>query len=115
MNVKVFDLVGDSCLTQDDGKIIYDKIYPELLSRSPVELDFNKVSVFASPCFNNAIGRLLRDIPADTLNELLVISHISPVGSDVLKRVIENSKLYYLDPAHKEAQDSILLDQSKGE
>jgi hypothetical protein len=53
------------------------------------------VKIFASPFFNAAVGQLVKDFKPDSLNRLLKVQNLSPLGQDVLKRVIENAKLYF--------------------
>lgn len=115
MKVSVATDVGRNCITLDQGERVYDAIHPVLKAGEPVELDFVGVSVFASPFFNAAIGRLLADIKPDSLNSLLRIDHLSLSGLEVLKHVIENSKNYYSDPKEQAALDRILADQASGE
>ena len=91
----VSDLVGENVITIEDGKIVYDKLFPFLKMRQPVCLDFSGVSIFASPFFNTAIGRLYKDFSSEELNSLLFFQNISPHGNAVLSRVLENSKKYY--------------------
>ena len=110
MKVEMSTLVGENCITLDQGHQVYEKIHPELKSGRGVELDFAGVRVFASPFFNAAIGRLLQDITAPDLNRLLKVEHLSPAGLDVLRHVIENSKQYYSNPAARSALDKILAD-----
>ena len=111
MKYVVYSLIGENCITVDDGQKVYDLIHPDLVAGHPVELDFAGVSVFASPFFNAAIGRLLKDIKPEDLNRLLKVSNLIPVGMDVLKRVIENSKQYYSDKSIRKALDDILSEQ----
>lgn len=111
---EIFDLVGEDCLTIEDGEKVYNLIHPELLSGRPVALDFAGVGVFASPFFNAAFGRLLKDFTSDDLDRLLVISNLNSVGQDTLKLVIKNSDQYYRDPAYRKALDEILTEQSEG-
>ena len=113
MKISVFDLVGENCITLDDGQKVYDLIYPELSGGNTVDLDFKDVKIFASPFLNVAIGRLLKDIKPDDLNRLLKITDMLPTGLAVLKRVIENSKEYYSNPNVRKAVDEILLEQSE--
>lgn len=113
MKINVFDLVGENCLTIVDGQKVYDLIYPELLAGHEVELDFDKAKVFASPFFNTAIGRLLKDLKPEDLNRLLKVSNIIPAGYAVLKRVIENSKQYFSDEKTRETIDAILHEQAE--
>lgn len=111
MKLNIYELIGENCITLEDGQKIYDRIHPELLAGHPVEIDFAKVGVYASPFFNAAIGQLLKDIKAEDLNRLLKINNLVPAGRAVLKHVIENSKQYYSDENFRKAQDEVLLEQ----
>ncbi len=113
MKIIIHDMIGENCITIDDGQQVYDAIYPKLTAGKPVEVDFDKVKIFASPFFNSAIGRLLKDIEPDALNRLLVVNNLHSDGMMVLKRVIENSKQYYSDETTRKTLDEILLEQSE--
>ena len=89
--------IGKNCITASDGQKIYELIFPLLRKDQMIELDFSGVDIIASPFFNAAIGYLLKDISNEKLNELLTISKLIPTGREVLKKVIENSKRYYLN------------------
>jgi hypothetical protein len=106
-------LIGENCITPDQGKLVYAKIYPELKEGRLVELDFAGVRIFASPFFNEAIGRLLSDIAGDSLNRSLNIQNLSAAGLDVLRHVIENSKQYYSSGETKTALDRILAEHDQ--
>ena len=111
MKLNIYELVGENCITMEDGQKVYDLIHPELLTGRRVELDFTDVSVFASPFLNVAIGQLLRDIKSEDLNRLLKVSNMTSAGLAVLRRVIENSKRYYSDEKTRKAVDEILLEK----
>ena len=115
MKLDIYELIGENCITLEDGQKIYDRIHPELLAGHPVELDFAKVGVYASPFFNAAIGQLLKDIKTEELNRLLKVFNLVPAGLAVLKRVIENSKQYYSDENFRKAQDEVLLEQAENQ
>jgi hypothetical protein len=113
MKHDIHNLVGKNCMTREDGQTIYNLTHPELLAGHPVELDFAEVEIFASPFFNFAIGQLLRDIKPESLNRLLKVSNLNPVGMQILKRVIENSKQYYLNENMSKAVDKVLRAQAE--
>jgi hypothetical protein len=113
MKVDVFKEIGENCITLEDGNKIYDMIHPELSTGNNVELDFENVKIFASPFFNSAIGRLLKNLKSEDLNRLLKITNLTPTGMTVLKRVIENAKEYYSNPDMRKAVDEVLLEQSQ--
>ena len=106
-------LVGENCITQEDGQKVYDLIHPEIQAGNIAQLEFAGIGVFASPFFNAAIGQLLKDTKPGALNQLLKINHLTDNGKVVLKRVIENAKQYYSDDAARKAIDDILTEQSE--
>lgn len=112
MKLEIRTLVGKNCMTREDGQAVYDRIYPELVAKRPVELDFAGVEIFASPFFNFAIGQLLRDIDPNDLNNLLKISNLNPIGRPILKRVIENSKKYYSDTHYRSRVDEVIKERA---
>ena len=112
MIYKVYDIVGEYAITADGGHELYDQIHPRLLGNEAVELDFSKVKVFASPFFNFGIGQLLKDIPADNLNQLVEFTSLSSDGWNVLEQVIANAKRYYSDEKHRNAVDVVMADQA---
>jgi len=73
MRCDIKDLIGENCITLDNGQRVYDQIHPELVAGRPVEVDFRGVSVCASPFFNAAFGRLLKDLTIEELNRLLKV------------------------------------------
>lgn len=113
MKYDIHTIVGKNGMTSQDGQKVYDAIYPKLKAGHQIELDFSGVEIFASPFFNFAIGQLLKDIETDTLNQLLKVSHLNPVGINILKRVIENSKEYYSSPKIRKAIEEVLSEQAK--
>lgn len=113
MKYDIYDLIGENCMTPDEGQKIYELIHPELLANRPVELDFTGVKICISPFFNFAIGQLLRDIELDKLKHLLTFSNQSDVGKKLLKLVINNAKRYYSDENFQQAVDRVLTEQSE--
>jgi len=113
MKILVQELVGENAITLEDGDKIYKNIFPALKSEEKISIDFVGVKVFASPFFNAAIGKLLRDFTTDTLNRLLSFLNLNSVGSDVLKRVIENSKQFYSNPEVQRAIEQTMTQRSE--
>lgn len=108
MRCTVREIVGENAITLDDGQAVFDRIKADLTAGHVVELDFDGVSIFASPFFNAAIGQLLHDFSADQLNQRLRVVNLSPVGLDVLRRVIDNAKEYYSAADYREAQRHVI-------
>jgi hypothetical protein len=113
MKLDVKEIAGTNCITLSDGQSLYEKIFPELKAGRAVELSFKDVRVYASPFFNAAIGQLLRDISATTLNDLLKVSDLPPNGVDTLKKVIENSRSYYSSGENQKAVTEALKEEER--
>ncbi len=113
LKVKIADLVGEHCVTSDDGQKVYEQIVPRLQSNEEVCLDFVGVSVFASPFFNFAVGQLLKDFTPDRLNSLISVENLTSDGTSVWKRVIQNAKEYYRNPKAKKAFDSTIEEEAE--
>lgn len=111
MKYEIYHIIGEDCMTADDGQKVYDLIHPQLLAYLPVEVDFTGVKVFASLFFNFAIGQLLKEFQEEDLNKLLKIYNLNPVGMQVLQRTIENSKRYYSNETIRQAIDEVISEQ----
>ena len=113
MMFKIVDIIGETCITVEDGERIFKLVHPELSQGREVTLDFTGVSIFASPFFNAAIGQLLRDMPAEFLKSHLHFEELTPHGNHVLIRVIENAKRYYTNPHFRDSVEKVLAQQAQ--
>lgn len=112
-HVKILEFIGEDCITPEDGERIYELVFHELTANQHVVLDFQGVNVFASPFFNVAIGRLLKDFRREDLNRLLVVSNMSSEGMTVLKLVIKNSVEYYSNANYQQAHSDVLNEKAE--
>lgn len=97
--IRVRDIAGKYCITLQEGERLFKAIHPILGRGQPIELDFEGVSMYASPFFNAAIAQLARDIPRDQVRRLLSVKSLSSDGQLVLQRAIENGYLYFGNPS----------------
>jgi len=111
MTIRVADVVGANCVTLDDGDRIREAVRAGLSECDVVTLDFDRVQVIASPFFNAAIGRLLKDMPEGELRAHVEFTGLSDAGQHILERVIQNSAEYYADPSLSNAIDTVLQHQ----
>jgi hypothetical protein len=112
MKLKIVSIIGDTCITAEDGNRVYDIIHPELVKGREVTLDFNGVEIFASPFFNAAIGQLLSDVKIKQLHSHLQFEGLSSHGNHVLNRVIENAQQYYTNPRFRDSVERVLAQQA---
>ena len=113
MKIDLHSMVGENCITVEDGNEVYELIFPKLTAGEEIELNFSGVQVFASPFFNAAIGRLLKDLEIEELSRLLTVVLPSPTGQAVLKRVIENSQKFYKDPKVRNATEEVMKERGE--
>jgi hypothetical protein len=113
MMLKVISIIGENCITVEDGEQIYQLIHTDLSKEQDVTLDFTGVSIFASPFFNAAIGQLLRDVPPQHLQSHLHFVGLSAHGNHVLTRVIENAKRYYTNSHFRDSVEKVLAQQAQ--
>ena len=66
MKISIKNMIGPRCIIKEDGQKVYDLIVEPIKKGETVQLDFDGVAQFASPFFNFAIGRLLRDVRSGT-------------------------------------------------
>jgi hypothetical protein len=109
--VKVAEVIGTICITEEDGKKLYDVIHPLLKKNQRVDLDVSSDVVFASPFLNAAIGNLLADIPAEVLQTKLVFHQLDPTDHALLRSVVENAKRIFADPDYRENIRRVILDE----
>ena len=101
-------LIGEYGITLNDGHTIHAAIQPLLAKNNIVTLDFKDVTIFASPFFNAAIGRLFSEFDSDYLNEHLQFNNLSSAGEGTLRQVLKNANDYYNNPLTREAVDRVL-------
>jgi predicted nucleic acid-binding OB-fold protein len=93
--IKVFDLIGKNAISMQTGDKIYTILKDKVQNGEHITLDFEGVTLFASPFFNSAIGRLLKDKEISELQQQLKFEHLDEVGRNLLNLVISNAIIYY--------------------
>lgn len=93
--IVVKTLVGDLCVSADDGQIIHDAIGEIIRTNQSVHVSFDGVSILISAFLNAAIGQLYGEFSEEQIRAQLTVSGLSPDDLILLKRVIENAKVYF--------------------
>lgn len=96
--IRVFDIVGPICTSEEDGQAIHDKIAPLLREGRRVSVSFAKVETIISLFLNAAIGQLYGELPEDRIRDLLSVREMAQPDLSLLKRVVDNAKLYFAHP-----------------
>jgi hypothetical protein len=114
MTIRVFDVVGELCMTYEDGEKLHNLLVEALSRNDHVELDFSRTRIFVTAFFNASIGPLLKDSPKQQLLNKLSFVNIPAAGAEPLRHSIENAERYYKDPNFHKTLDKVLEDISKG-
>jgi STAS-like domain of unknown function (DUF4325) len=94
--VRAFDVIGSPLgVSSDDGQKVHDKIAPLLREGSKVSLSFDRIETIISAFLNAAIGQLYGEFPEERIRELFGVKDMSPEDLALLKRVVDNAKLYF--------------------
>ncbi|AZE47722.1 hypothetical protein C4K04_2038 [Pseudomonas chlororaphis] len=93
--IKVFELTGRNAISMQNGEKLYNALHSKLMDGQKIEINFEKVNLFASPFFNASIGLLLKDIEVGNLQKQLSVTDLSDVGRDLLNHVISNAITFY--------------------
>jgi hypothetical protein len=112
MKLNVQKLVGDVCMTCEDGEKLHAAYRTAFDARETVELDFAGTRIFVSQFFNAAVGQLLKDYSIDEVRRRLQCVNLPPAAAGPLRRSVENAERYYHDPKFREALDRVLADQA---
>jgi len=108
MIINIRDTIGTRCILKDDGQRLFNQIEPSLRDDMDVTLNFEGVSLFASPFFNFSIGQLIIAMPEDVVKNKLHIHNLDSVGQSVMSRVVENASKFHADRDYKKIVDNIL-------
>lgn len=94
--VQVVDIVGSGlCVSSDDGQLVYDRIAELLREKHKVTVSFEGVDTLISAFLNAAIGQLYGEFSEEDIREYISVVHMSQDDKALLKRVIDNAKIYF--------------------
>jgi len=108
MKVNVCELVGDVCMTFEDGAKIHDAYRPAFNDGETVELDFAGTRVFVSQFFNAAVGQLLKVYSKEEVHRRLIPLNLPFAAGAPMRQSIENAERYFRDPQYQAALDKVL-------
>lgn len=112
MKKSVYQIVGNSiCVEADDGKKVSNIVSEFLKNDKPLVLSFLNVEMLTSAFLNTAIGVLYKDFTEEKIKALLKVEDMQPVDVKLLKRVVDNAKLYYKDPKRLEESIKKVLEE----
>ena len=99
--INVVKVVGDSiCVTDEDGKKVYDVINDALSDGKKIIISFDGVTDLTSAFLNNAIGQLYGNFDEAFVKSKLSVTDMPKNDVVILKRVVDRAKSFFDDPDH---------------
>jgi hypothetical protein len=112
MKVNVRELVGEVCMTYEDGVKIHNAYRAAFDLGETVTLDFTGTRVFVSQFFNAAVGQLLKAHSKEEVQRRLIPFQLPFAGVAPMRQSLENAERYYRDPQFRAALDKVLEDHA---
>ena len=95
----MFEIVGGPlCVASNDGQKVYDRIAAALKADRQIELSFYKVTMLTAAFLNAAIGQLYGTFSEEQIRSQLKVENVESDDLALLKRVVDNAKLYFKGP-----------------
>lgn len=99
IKISIFGVVGSPlCVASDDGQKVYDRLDAALKADRIVSLSFHNVTTLTSAFLNAAIGQLYGTFSEEHIRTQLKVEDMEQDDLALLKRVVDNAKLYFKDP-----------------
>ena len=99
IGIFIFEVVGSPlCVASSDGQKVYDRIAAALKADREVALSFRNVTTLTSAFLNAAIGQLYEAFSEKQIRSKLKVEDMEQDDLALLKRVVDNAKVYFKDP-----------------
>ena len=99
IGIFIFEVVGSPlCVASSDGQKVYDRIAAALKADRSITLSFHNVTTLTSAFLNSAIGQLYEAFSEEQIRSRLKVEDMEQDDLALLKRVVDNAKLYFKDP-----------------
>ena len=116
IGISIFEVVGSPlCVASNDGQKVYDRLAAALEANRSTVLSFHNVTTLTSAFLNTAIGQLYGSFSEEKIRSRLKVKDIDPDDRALLKRVVDNAKLYFEDPQRFEQVAREILEDEDDE
>ena len=115
IKISLFEVVGSTfCVASDDGQKVYDRLAVVLEKDQRVAISFHNVTALTAAFLNAAVGQLYGTFK-EKIRSLLKVENMEQDDLALLKRVVENAKLYFKNPQRfNQAIREVLEDECFG-
>ena len=106
INIKILDIVGKtSCVSANEGQLVYDKIIVFFRQGKQINLSFDHIEILIPAFLNAAIGQLYSEFSSEQIRDLISVVDIEQEDIHLLRRVVDNAKVYFEKPRENPVWD----------
>ena len=116
IRISIFEVVdGPLCVASSDGQKVYDRLAGALKADWDISLSFHNVTALTAAFLNTAIGQLYGTFGQEQIRSRLKVKDIEQDDLALLKRVVDNAKLYFKNPQrfNQVIQDTLVSEEDK--
>lgn len=90
-------LISEICpfaLAEEDGKKVYDAIDNALENNNGICVDFNQISLFATPFFNTSLGAIILKYGIEKFDAMVEIKNLDALGEETYQHSRNNAIVF---------------------
>lgn len=103
---------SNEAASKKNGLVLKEKLEENIGQIDSLCIDFNNITRFASPFFNNSFAALALKYGFDTISKIK-LDNISPVGLDTYETSMENAQMLSSNPAFAKEVNEIIQETPK--
>ncbi len=99
IKLSLFEVVGSPlCVASSDGQKVFERLITVFEAERNIVISFHNVTTLTSAFLNAAFGQLYGRFSEEKIRSLLKVEDAVQDDLALLKRVVDNAKLYYKNP-----------------
>lgn len=100
-------------MSESFGLKLRQRILDELEKADTVILNFENITLFATPFFNASVGYLYMHLTPDVYRQRIITKNMNPLGDETYRHSIENAEFIYSQKSDVNHMGKIVEDTIK--
>ena len=116
IRISISEVVGGPlCVATSDGQKVFDRLAAALEANRDVAVSFHNVTALTAAFLNTAIGQLYGTFSEEKIRSLMKVEDAEQDDLALLKRVVDNAKLYFKDQQrfNQVIQETLVSEEDK--
>ena len=101
--------IAPFALAEDDGNLLRNEIVAALERNENVCVDFDEISLFATPFFNVSIGAIIVQYGIEKFDSCVEVVNLDDLGKETFQHSKENAILFIEKKISKEVVEEVVL------